>query len=110
MAESKYTRKHLLQVPKRKWDEPIKTTSVYVIPSGRKHDSGFACMDFVADTTNGLVGFGGSCDDVAFEGKNFRMDCIYPERIIHIWNPKAFVISTGISSIVFSENGGTNDG
>lgn len=46
----KYNRKELLAVPKRKWNEVLTdVTGVYVIPSGRKHDSGYACMDFVAE-------------------------------------------------------------
>lgn len=45
---SKITRKELLSVPCREWDKVIKDAcSVYIIPSGRKHDSGYACMDMV---------------------------------------------------------------
>ncbi len=98
------TRKELLAVPKRQWDKVLTDVfGVYVIPSGRKHESGWACMDFVAQTPDGLVGFGGICDDVAFEGKNFRMDCEYPSRIIHICCKKKFSISCDISSITFTE-------
>ena len=105
MPEVKYTRKALLQVPKRKWNEQIKASGVYVIPSRRKHDSGFACMDFVAETKDGLIRFGGYCDDVSFEGQHFRMDCIYPEIIIHIWNGNAngFTVTSDVSSISFVE-------
>ena len=46
----KYTRKELLAIPKRNWNEMLCDVSgVYVMPSGRKHDSGWACMDFVAE-------------------------------------------------------------
>lgn len=99
-------RKELLAVPKRKWDEALVATSVYVIPSGRKHESGYAQMDFVAVTEDGeKVGFGGVCDDVAFEGNHFKMDCLHPSRIIRIWNREPFIVSKGISSIDFIELG-----
>jgi len=101
----KITRKSLLTVPMREWDSILtNVSSVYVIPSGRKHESGWACMDFVAQTDSGLVRFGGSCDDVSFEDERFRMDCHYPSRIIHIWNSKKFSVTHDISSISFIEN------
>lgn len=104
----KYTRAELLAQPKREWDKALTgVAGVYVIPSGRKHDSGWACMDFVAefkDRRTHLMRFGGCCDDVRFKGAHFRMDCEYPSRIIHIWNPYPFTISHNLSSIDFIEN------
>ena len=104
----KYNRKELLSVPKRKWSEILENvTGVYIIPSGRKHDSGYACMDFVAEfkaSKNKLVGFGGMCDDIKLEGTNFSMDCIHPSRILHIWNSNAFSVSFDASTIWFREN------
>lgn len=101
------TRKELLAVPKREWDTILtNVTGVYIIPSGRKHESGFACMDFVAEFENEekpLIRFGGYCDDVVLEGKYFRVDCLYPSRIIHIWNRRGFTISSDLSSIYFRE-------
>lgn len=96
-------RKELLKVPRRNWLDEITAKGVWVIPSRRKHDSGWACMDFVAETDDGLVRFGGGCDDVAFKGSHFRMDCDYPSAIIHIWNNHPFVISADLSSIDFEE-------
>lgn len=99
-------RKELLAVPKRKWDEELAAKCVYVIPSGRKHESGYAQMDFVAITEDGeKVGFGGVCDAVEFQGNGFRMDCLHPSRIIRIWNRNPFIVSAGISSIDFIELG-----
>lgn len=107
MVNKKITKEQLLQVPKREWNKTIVASSVYVIPSRRKHDSGWTCMDFVADTEEGLVRFGGSCDDVSLKGEHFRMDCLYPSRIIRIWNTKRrFTISHDLSSIDFTEQGG----
>ena len=100
------SRNQLLEVQHRKWDEEIHdVVGVYVLPSGRKHDSGFACMDFVAHTRGGqLIRFGGGCDDVRFVGGGFRMDCFHPSRIVHIWNSrKPFYITHDLSSIEFVE-------
>lgn len=102
-------REELMSIPKRKWDEEIHgVDAVYIIPSRRKHDSGYACMDFVA-SFNGykgkpMVRFGGGCDDVRLKGNHFRIDCEYPSRIIHIWNDRtSFSVSCDISSIDFVE-------
>jgi len=102
-------RELLLSVPKRKWDDVIHgVDAVYIIPSRRKHDSGYACMDFVA-AFNGnkkrpKVRFGGGCDDVRLNGNHFRIDCEYPSRIIRIWNDRtSFYITHDLSSIDFVE-------
>lgn len=101
------TRKELLAVPAREWNEPLhNVTGVYVIPSRRKHESGYACMDFVAEFHRGerpMVRFGGCTDSVAFCGANFQMDCTYPHGIIRIWSWKPFSVSSDLSSIYFRE-------
>lgn len=100
------TRKELLAVPARKWDEILTGVyAVWVIPSRRKHDSGWACMDFVAQTQNGLVRFGSGCDDVSFEGSHFRMECDYKTKLLRIWNRRKFTITHDLSSISFIEGG-----
>lgn len=100
-------RKQFMSIPKRDWKEELHgVTGVLVMPSRRKHDSGWACMDFVASIENGkkLIGFGGPCDDVSFYGYHFRMDCDFESKLIHIWNSKGpFTVSSGISSINFEE-------
>lgn len=95
----------MLKIPARKWDDELHgITSVYVIPSDDVHDSGYACMNFVAETDTGAVRFGGGCDVVRFNGNNFRLDCIPGTKLIHIWNRNEFSISPDISSIEFTEN------
>lgn len=95
-------REELLSVKRREWDNVLHgVKGVFVISSGRKHDSGYACMDFVAETEDGLVRFGGGCDDIRLAGTGFRMDCEYPSRIIHIWNSRnTFSISHDLSSMI----------
>lgn len=105
------TKQQLLSVPKRKADEPIfNVLGVYVLPNSKKHDSGYACMDFVAefppDSNKPMIRFGGGCDSVWLEGSHFMMDCIYPSKIVRIWNRHGFSISNDGSDIRFIENGG----
>lgn len=103
------TRKELTAYPKRKWDEELRgVNGVWVIPNRKKHESGYACMDFVASFKEykgkPMVRFGGGCDDVRLKGNHFRIDCEYPSRIIHIWNDRtSFSVSCDISSIDFVE-------
>ena len=100
-------RKELLATPPKELGTVLKgVDGVWVIPSGRKHDSGWACMDFVATFKKKKenLRFGGGCDDVAFYGANFRMDCDWPSRIIHIWNSRGtFSVVGDGSSISFQE-------
>lgn len=111
MGESnprKMTRKELLAFPYREWDEVLHgVRGVYVLPSRRKHESGWSCMDFVAEFEDDRPPkrFGGPTDDVSFAGTHFRMDCTYPHNIIHIWCAygRTFTISAGISSLTFTE-------
>jgi len=78
---------------------------VYIIPLHRKHDSGWACMDFVAELADGSkIGFSGWCDDLLLEGRYFRIDCDYESKCLHIWNDKRFAISWDMSSIRLIEN------
>ena len=103
----KMTKKEFLSIGKRPWDEKLTgVRGVYVLPSRRKHESGWACMDFVAefmDDRRPMIRFGGGCDDVSFVGAHFNMDCTYPRGIIHIWNRRSFTISCDLSSIHFTE-------
>ena len=81
-----------------------RVSSVYIIPNRRKHDSGYNCMDMVATLEDGTqYRIAGSCDDIAFYGKHFRVDCEYPSRIIHVWNSYGSFKVYGNSSINFEE-------
>lgn len=101
------TRKELLAIPKREWNEVLcDVDGVWVIPNRRKHESGWECMDFVAsfkDKDKEPVRFGGYCDDVRLRGGGFIMDCDYPSGIIHIWNYYPFTVTPDASSIEFIE-------
>ena len=97
------TKKELLAVDKRKWDEELTDIHlVYIIPSARKHDSGYNCMDCVA--VNGehkRIRFGGGCDDLKINGNHFSIDC--EDGILRIWNRIPFTVSHDTSSIDLTE-------
>ena len=105
----KMTKKEFLAtIPHRPWDEELTGVSgVYILPSRRKHDSGWACMDFVVEFMDDrpMIRFGGGTHDISFVGTHFRMDCTYPHGIIHIWCGcgQTFSISSDLSSINFVE-------
>ena len=98
-----YSRKELMKVPLKVTLDPLTGVSgIYVIPTGKKHDSGWACMYLVAEFTDErpMVRFAGSCDDLSFDGSKFRMDCVFPSRILHIWNSYGtFSVIGNLSSI-----------
>lgn len=101
------TKKEFLAIPKREWNNVLREVwGVYVIPNGRTYKSGWGCMDFVAEFKDGreMVRFGGICDDVSFCGSHFRMDCLYPGGIIHIWSWSTFSVSCDVSRINFIED------
>jgi len=100
------TREEFKAIPKRDWKEDITDVyGVYILPSGRKHESGWAIMDFVAVKKDGnKIGFGDCCDDIVLEGSHFRIDCDHPSRLLHIWNRYGFTVKSGLSSISLVEN------
>lgn len=111
---SNITKKELLSVPCREWDKVIKDAcSVYIIPSGRKHGSGYACMDMVAVryNTGEKIRFGGCCDSIHLIGDGFMIDSEHPSRIVRIWNRSGngtFQISPDCSDINFIQNNELN--
>lgn len=98
-------RKQLLDAPQREYEEELRVSSAYIVPNGKKHESGYSCMTIVGVTEHGIwKKTAGNTDDIMFNGGGFRMDCIYPDRIIHIWNSHSkFTISYDASSVEFTE-------
>jgi len=100
-------RKDLLAIPKRDKEEVLHGVGcVYVIPSRRKHESGYACMDFVAviREDQSMIGFGGGCDDISLNGNKFRIECDFESKCLSIWNSHGtFTVSKDLSSIKFME-------
>ena len=65
-AAEQMTRKELEAVPHRKWDDNIgEFVSLIILPTRYKHDSGFACMSFIAvDENDEPIGRIGGGSDV----------------------------------------------
>lgn len=108
-------KKELLAIPMReKWDTPIEgVDGVYIIPTAKKHDSGYSCIRLVAHWNNDetgeikYVGCGYYCDVIELKGLDFRIEAELPNRIVHIFNFKKFRITEEISSLYLIETGFT---
>ena len=103
----KMSKKLLKEIPMRNRNETLQNvTGVFVFPTKEVHDSGWMCMNFVAEFKDrDPIRFGEYCDSIRFEGTHFKMDCQYPNGVIHIWNSnKNFSISDECSTISFREN------
>lgn len=95
-------REFFKQVPMRKFDEIICTREIYILPTRRKHDSGYACMEFIAEKPNGeLVKIGGYADEAVFENRwKFTIDCLYPSRIIRLFSCDYVFIDRFVGSYI----------
>ena len=107
------TKKELLAIPMREnWDTPVEgVDGVYLIPTSKKHESGYSCMRLVAYWNNEeskerrYIGCGYYCDVVELKGLNFRIDAGLPNKIVHIFNFSKFKITEEISSVCLVETG-----
>jgi hypothetical protein len=97
------TRKQLLALPQRKWDVVTVYDSVYIVPTGKKHDSGYATMAIigVSYVEKHEVGeIAACCDDINWSfpikhpydvirpGRHstiLRTDMFFPSNIIRMW-------------------------
>jgi len=69
MQINKMTRKDFEALPHRKWDEEIECDSIIILPTHKKHDSGFRKMDFVAVVKDEPICLLSGCSDVIhFDG------------------------------------------
>ena len=98
----------LLTAPKRKWDETLYgVKEVWIVPTDNLHDSGYSCMEFVAETPKGRVKFGGGCDVLELLGNKFKIDCDPEEKLLRIfsWNERGFRVTHDLSAISLVEEG-----
>lgn len=112
-------RKDLLALPVRKWNEATIYDSVYLVPTGRKHDSGYSLIAIVGVTDGKPVEIAAYCDDICWSLPTehpydrirpglhmnpLRMDCLYPSGIMHMWGSgehhftARFLVGTSLSS------------
>lgn len=94
------TRKQLLEViPRENWYDEIICHSLVIIPTRRKHDSGYRKMDFVAINSNQepicrLSGYSDVLD--IMESEDFKhntftramcIDCLPKSGLLRLWSP-----------------------
>ena len=81
------TRKQFLELPVRAWNETKDYSAIIVVPTGRKHDSGFALMALVGCDEKGVPSeIAAYCDDIQWITKvtvyGFRCDMFYKNRCL----------------------------
>ena len=98
--------KDLRNLPFREWNEVKTYNSILVIPSGKKHDSGWALMYIVGcDKNKQPIEIAAACDDIHWNIPNvlpnysLRNDMFYPSGVICFWsNDYAFKVGASLSS------------
>ncbi len=107
-----YTRKELLALPERVWDKETTYDSIAMVPSGKKHDSGYALIAIVGFDTDSKdpVEIAAYCDDLCYcfpygipiqpyDLPVLQTDMYYPSCITHIWSREhLFKIGGSLSS------------
>lgn len=96
---SKLNKKELLKLPVRKWGTETIYDHVLVVPTGRKHDSGFMLLAIVGVIKN-KAEIAAYCDDIGWNFSKIhpydrinidyhynviRTDCYYPSGILRMW-------------------------
>lgn len=94
----------LKELPRRDWDERKPYDSICVIPSGKKHDSGYSLMYIIGMIDSEPVEIAASCDDICWKipeqmQHEFRTDMFYKPHVIHFWSRKfKFEVGASLSS------------
>lgn len=100
----KQTRKQLLSLPVRKWDDESPTyDSLLVLSDGKVHDSGWGLITIIGCVGKEPVEIITNCSDDVWWHLNQepRMDCALPSRAMHFWcrGKGKFRASMAVSSI-----------
>jgi hypothetical protein len=97
--------KELRKLPRKKSNEIKQYNSVVLIPSGKKHDSGYALIYIIGlDNEQNPIEIAAACDDVHWitpdpTEHNLRNEMFYPSGVIHYWSNKySFEIGVSLSS------------
>jgi len=118
---SKWTRKDFEALPKRKWNEDIgEFDSLIILPKRYIHDSGYACMDFIAVVgeepkcllsgcsdvihVNGIGGYGwnwlekfGTVPD-KIEPISWSIDCLKTSKLMRLFTNTKLIAGNALSS------------
>lgn len=126
------TRKDFQALPWRdSYDTEIECDSLVIMPTRRKHDSGYLCMDFIAARKcipicrcsgcsdilhiEGIGGYGkwrGSIPDLV-KPQTWAIDCLPKSGLLHIFCRETILISDALSSLEIFSSGkrkGSNNG
>ena len=109
------TRRQLLKAPMKPWQEHRTYRTLYLVPSGRLHGSGYMCIALVGEILTEdkpRYEIAGWCDDVEwhvpdtwdtcnkYHVPNLRTDCLFPSGIMHIWRTGyQFRVGDSLSSV-----------
>lgn len=95
----------LRKLGRRNWDEIKSYNSIVVIPSRKKHESGYALMYIIGIDPKGYaVEIAAACDDICWKipkatDHDFRTDMFYPSGAIHFWScDYEFMVGASLSS------------
>ncbi len=86
------TRKDFDSLPHRKWDEKIVFDSLVILPTRRKHDSGYRIIEAVAVIDGEARYKLTSCSDVIHIGgivpkslQSYSIDCLLKSGLFQLW-------------------------
>lgn len=84
--------KDLRKLPKRDWDKPFEYDSILIVPSGKKHKSGYALIYIVGVMVHTPIEIAAECDDICWiipndiRPQQVRTEMMYPSGIVHFWS------------------------
>jgi hypothetical protein len=98
----------LLSLKKRRWDAVSLYDSIILIPTGHRHDSGYAIMAICGCQGPLAVELAGEgcCDDIMAcpqGAESFRIDCLWPSLLIRLHGDYVdFRVGNALSTTVVS--------
>ncbi len=97
------TRKELLALSHRKWDDSLKRyDGLLVLARGKQHASGWGMIVLIGIASNKEPEIAAAtADDICWhlEGQGLRTDCLVPSRAMHFWGGKGkFRVGHALSS------------
>jgi hypothetical protein len=96
-------RDELLSAPHREsWQKPTTYHEIFIVPSRKKHDSGWHVMVIVGVKPDGTFEQAAWCDDICWDvqgraGYMMRTDCTFPSGILHFWGAR-YEVGMSLSS------------
>lgn len=105
---TQHGRAELLAAPDREgWEGPTTYKSIYLVPSKKKHDSGWHLIRIVGVKADGALEGAAWCDDICWKHEQppraddytMRIDMTYPGGIVHCWDwHRKFIVGASLSS------------